>query len=109
MIHAVLCLNNRGVPRLESFYGQPAPSQAARVRIRESVSERLRRRWKWIGKRKRSGPNFLFCPHLPSLPPQSKLLFVCFATLVVVVVCSENESELGTLDLINTLVKAWDV
>lgn len=106
MIHAVLVLNCRGLARLESFYGQFATTPGARDRIRGSIINALKERWRRRGSG--SWPNFLLLPKSRDLPADSKLLFSCFATLVVIIVCSTNESELGTLDLMMTYVKALD-
>lgn len=110
-IRAALIFNNHGKPRLTRFYSQlPISQQQALIhKIFALVHKRT------VGNEDREVCNFLDAPELrPLLPPASanskvaqgedidqvRVIYRHYATLFIVFVVDESESELGILDLI---------
>ena len=104
MIKGVIIVNNLGVVRLAKFYEQVHVTGESAEQAQQSVIKRIYRE---VSKRQDNQCNYLE-GSIPEWGGDTKLIYRHYATLYFVFACTNRESDLGILDLIQVFVEALD-
>lgn len=102
MIQAVVVINNSGKARLMKFYGSivgPRQSKDQKAHIVSSL-------FKACSKRTEASCNFIDDPSI--VGSEYKIIYRQYATLYIIFIADEAESELAILDMIQVFVEVLD-
>ena len=104
MIKGVIIVNNLGVVRLAKFYEQVHVTGESAEAAQQSVIKKI---YRAVSKRQDNQCNYLE-GSIPEWGGDTKLIYRHYATLYFVFACTNRESDLGILDLIQVFVEALD-
>ena len=104
MIKGVIIVNNLGVVRLAKFYEQVHVTGESAEQAQQSVIKKI---YRAVSKRQDNQCNYLE-GSIPEWGGDTKLIYRHYATLYFVFACTNRESDLGILDLIQVFVEALD-
>ncbi len=102
MIQAVVVINNSGKARLLKFYGNIVLFTQSKEQKAHIVSSLF----KACSKRSENSCNFIDDPSI--VGSEYKIIYRQYATLYIIFIADEAESELGLLDMIQVFVEVLD-